>query len=556
MTHERFTGSIISDFNASNFAGYLANDGGWPEVVPRAAPYGQVAQAILGHSKDVDFAFIWTQPQSVLPSFRRLLDGEVVNTSEVMAEVDEYLDLVLQLKDRIRFAFVPTWVLPHNRRLFAMNALSSCGADTMLMRANLRLCERLDEEQSFFALNAQNWVASVGKGAFNPKLWYMSKVPFANQVFREAVLSLKGALRGVCGRSRKLIVLDLDETLWGGIVGDDGWENLQLGGHDPIGEAFVDFQRALKGLMRHGVLLGIVSKNTESVALEAIEKHPEMVLGADDFAGWRINWNDKAQNLADLVAGLNLGLDSAVFIDDNPVERARVRDALPQVAVPHWPKDKTLYRTALTELPYFDFKVLTEEDRQRTKMYVATRKRQQSMAKVGSFNEWLETLGTCVTFERLNSTNLGRTVQLLNKTNQMNLTTRRIAEAEFEQWANTEGRRVWVFRVTDKFGDQGLTGVLSLDPEGKRARIVDFILSCRVMGRRVEETMVSVAIKYASSAGFEEVLAQYLPTKRNLPCLEFWKNRSSFEHDEATDVFRWFMPDEYQVPRQLVLQKA
>src|SRR5207244_12283525 len=148
-------------------------------------------------------------------------------------------------------------------------------------------------------------------------------------------------------QGRKVVILELDDTLWGGIVGEVGWQDIKLGGHDPAGEALVDFQRELKALTRRGILLAIVSKNEESVAMEAIAKHPEMVLKLDDFAGWRINWRDKAENIHALMNELNLGLDSAVFIDDSAVERARVRETLPALFVPDWPSDKRLYPQAL-----------------------------------------------------------------------------------------------------------------------------------------------------------------------------------------------------------------
>src|SRR5262249_22447003 len=162
--------------------------------------------------------------------------------------------------------------------------------------------------------------------SFSPRLWYLGKIPYANEVFKEAARDVKSALRGLAGKARKLVIVDLDETLWGGIVGEDGWEHIKLGGHDPASEALADFQRELKALTRRGILLGIVSKNEEAVALAAIDKHPEMVLRRSDFTGWRINWGDKAANIVDLVNELNLGIDSVVFIDDNPSERARVRE--------------------------------------------------------------------------------------------------------------------------------------------------------------------------------------------------------------------------------------
>ena len=215
-----------------------------------------------------------------------------------------------------------------------------------------------------------------------------------------------------------------------------------------------------------------------------------MILGVDDFAGWRINWNDKAQNIVDLVADLNLGLDSTVFLDDNPVERSRVGEALPEVLVPEWPQNPLLYSSALLSLDCFDTASLGAEDRSRTGMYVAERKRVEQRRGVRSLDDWLKTLDIRVIAEPLSESNLERAVQLLNKTNQMNLSTRRMTRAGYLAWATVDDNQVWTFRVADKFGDSGLSGIASLSLEGGRARIVDFILSCRVMGRRIEEAMV------------------------------------------------------------------
>jgi FkbH-like protein len=361
---------------------------------------------------------------------------------------------------------------------------------------------------------------------------------------------VKSALRGILGKSKKLVVLDLDDTLWGGIVGDQGWQNLRLGGHDPIGEACVDFQRELKSMANRGILLAIVSKNEESVALEAIRNHPEMVLRLEDFAGWRINWLDKASNMVDLVSSLNLGLDSVVFIDDNPVERKRVSEAFPQIFVPDWPEDKMLYKAALQSLSCFEGLVVTQEDRSRTRMYAAEKERASSQVSFLSLDEWLEDLGTVVAFESLNQSNLPRANQLLNKTNQMNLSTRRMSEQALLAWATESNRRFWVFRVKDKFGDLGLTGLLSLELDTTKARIADFILSCRVMGRKIEEAMLARAIEAAQSLGSAEVYAQYVATEKNKPCLDFLK-RSGFRYCEDGQTFHWDTKLPYPVPKQI-----
>src|SRR5260370_13316444 len=393
---------------------------------------------------------------------------------------------------------------------------------------NQRLITRLDEAQNVFGLNAQRWFDEVGRGAHSAKLWYMGTLPFHLSVFEHAASDIKAAIQALTGLGRKLIVVALDDPLWGGIVGDVGWEQLRLGGHDSIGEAFVDFQRALKSLKRRGILLALVSKNDEAVALEAIRKHGEMVLKEEDVVGWRINWHDKARNLADLVAGLNLGLQSTVFIDDNPFERARVREALPEVLVPEWPEDKLAYTSTLLSLRCFDTPTRTAEDAARTEMYVSDRKRDELRTQVSSLDEWLLSLGLRVKIERLNPANLARTTQLLNKTNQLNLSTRRLTESELTQLAETRGNSLWALSVSDRLGGPGVPRVLDLQGDGTVGRVVDFVLSCRVVGRRVAETMVHLAVETARTLSVEQVVAELIPTKKNGACLEFWQ-RSGFQ---------------------------
>jgi FkbH-like protein len=346
--------------------------------------------------------------------------------------------------------------------------------------------------------------------------------------------------------------VDLDDTLWGGTVGEQGWQNLRLGGHDAQGEAFRDFQAALMALTRRGILLAIASKNEESVALEAIDCHPEMLLRAKDFVGWRINWTDKARNIADLTAELNLGLQSVVFIDNDPVERARVREGLPEVLVPDWPSDPLLYPKALLTLGCFDTPALTKTDADRTKMYAAERERDRHRAQVGSFEEWLKSLNMRVRADLLSPANITRAAQLFNRTNQMNLSTRRLTADELAKWATLEGRKVWAISVSDRFGDAGLTGVVSLELDEQSCRIVDFVLSCRVMGRKVENTMVHLVVAHARESGAQHVEAHYLQTQKNKPCLAFWE-ASGFERQEESR-FVWNTERAYGLPDEIHLE--
>lgn len=544
-------GTVVADFSVQELADHLrAPDELGTALGARIAPFGQVVQTLHTLASDAskagDFVFVWTRPESIA-SFAALLEGKSVSAEAIEAEVAAFAEILLRAAQAVRFVFVATWTMPPYQRGFGLRDMKAGGAASTLMRMNLRLAELLSGASNVHVLDAAKWVSQVGAAAVSPKLWYLGKVGFTSSVLDQAARDLKAALRGVRGLAKKLVVLDLDDTLWGGIVGDVGWQNLRLGGHDGVGEAYCEFQREIKALSRRGIALAIVSKNEESVALEAINSHPEMVLKLDDIVAHRINWTDKARNVADIAAELNLGLQSVVFIDDNPVERARVREALPEVFVPEWPKDPRLYASTLASLRCFDTPSVTKEDAERTEQYVAERKRVELKASVGSLDEWLLSLDIRVRFAPLGPANIVRATQLLNKTNQMNLSTRRLNEVELTAWAEAPNHELWTISVGDKLGDAGLTGLLGISFEQGAARIVDYVLSCRVMGRKVEETIVAFAVDRARGKA-EEVVATYLPTPKNKPCLSFWKS-SGFEHDEAQSTFRWRTQAPYAFPR-------
>jgi len=547
---------LISDFNLDTLGRYLANDDAWPQLEIVSAPFGQVVPSLLQPSGAAaeDFALVWTSPEKSSPAFADALSNVPVGEERIVAEVRQFADCLRGAQKHFRAVFVVSWTLPSQHRGNGLLTLKGQGPRKLLLKMNLALAEELDHCPSVYLLDGQRWMEMAGKNSYSPKLWYLTKTPFHAEVFLRAVSDLKSAIRAVLGATKKLVVVDLDNTLWGGIVGDLGWENLRLGGHDHLGEAFVDFQRALKALRNRGILLAIASKNEESVALEALAKHPEMVLRTSDFVAIRINWNDKAANIAEICAELNLGLQSVVFIDDNPVERARVREALPEAFVPDWPDDKTLYASTLWELDCFDSAYVTAEDASRNLIYAMEKQREVLKQTVGSAEEWLLSLGTEVEVEELNASNRVRAVQLLNKTNQMNLTTRRLSEQELQTWVQADNRKLWAFRVKDKFGDSGLTGILSLEIDSRAARIVDFVLSCRVMGRNLEQSMVAFAAKHCAAWGLRELCATYLPTPKNKPCHRFWLT-SGFSCNDTQDRFTWQLAEPYSFPAGVGLRE-
>jgi FkbH-like protein len=547
---------LISDFNLETLGHYLENDGSSPKLSVVLAPFGQVFPALLqpSQSSPLDFAVVWTSPAKVVPAFAAALDNAPFSEDGAVSEVQQFADCLRSAQKHFRAIFVVSWTIATHHRGNGIRSFRAQGPRKLLLKMNLTLADELEDCGGIYLLDSQRWVEEVGKSAYSPKLWYLTKTPFHGGVFRQAVSDLKAAISTVIGASRKLVIVDLDNTLWNGVVGDLGWENLGLGGHDYLGEAFLDFQSALKSLRNRGILLAIASKNEENVALEALSKHPEMVLRPDDFSAWRIDWNDKAANIAELVAELNLGLQSAVFIDDNPVERARVREALPEVYVPEWPDDKTLFASKLRELNCFDSAYVTAEDASRHQMYATDKQRELLRKRVSSPEDWLLSLETEVAIEELSDANCPRVVQLLNKTNQMNLTTRRLAEGELRAWLRQEHRRLWAFRVKDKFGDSGLTGILSLEIESGGALITDFVLSCRVMGRNVERAMVAFAAEHCNVLGLRKLSAIYIPTPKNKPCLDFWMS-SGFACDEKEDRFTWPLTRMYPSPDGISIRR-
>ncbi len=538
--------TVISDFNAAPFAGYFANSAREGELTVTVAPFGQVYQELGRHQDGTDYSFVWTRAEGVVASFNRALEMQTVEEADVLAEVDFFADALIKHAGGIDHCFASSWVLPPSQIGYGiLDWRPGLGLRNLLAKMNLRLAERLENSSNVYLLDPTAWFQQTVKPDA-PKMWFAAKIPYANRCFEAAATQVLSAIDAVNGLSRRLIVVDLDDTLWGGIVGDVGAEGLRLGGHDHIGEAFSGFQAALKTLSRRGIQLAIVSKNDEARALAAIETHPEMILRQADFAGWRINWQDKARNVAELVDELRLGLGSVVFIDDNPAERERVRSALPDVLVPDWPSDPCKYAQALQGLGVFDVAAISDEDRQRTAMYVTDRERRSIAGMSESMDDYLQNLSTEAIVAPLDATSLPRIAQLLNKTNQLNLSTRRLTKDEIEAWVAAPERALLSLSVSDRFGDLGLTGILSLEVCDGQAVLVDYVLSCRVMGREIEEAMLHLAVQTARDMGATRMIARYVATDRNGPTLQAFRDSQLDESEEF--VFGWDCAKPYPKP--------
>lgn len=541
---------LISDFNISPLAGFLRNMPINDELEIEVAPFGQVQQTLSNVSESwIDV--VWTTPERTLSQFHKAFCLLDVNHEEVLREVEDFVDTLVATADG-RFIFLTAWTLPEDYFGYGMlDWRDGIGLSNLLAKCNIKLSEEISKHSNVFLLPTHLWLQKR-RNSTNRKLWYAAKIPYNAEVFEAAARSISQCILGIKGKSRRLIVLDLDNTLWGGVVGENGWQSVRLGGHDHIGEAFRDFQLELKALSNLGIQLAIVSKNDEEVALEAIENNPEMILKQNDFAGWRINWDDKAENIVDLIHELNLGISSVVFIDDNPAERTRVADALKDIFVPDWPADPANYVSALRNLGCFETPTISQEDRNRKKMYSSDRIRRDTKKNVRSNKEWLKKLNTEVIVEPVNVYNIGRVAQLINKTNQLNLTTRRLSESEITDWVAKENHRMMAISVSDCFGELGLVGLVGVASHGNDGQLVDFILSCRVMGRKVEETLIYLASHELTKLGCTKMKVCYSQTERNRPTLEVLEKANL--HRVDTHNFELNLHKAYAKPEHISLK--
>jgi FkbH-like protein len=378
---------------------------------------------------------------------------------------------------------------------------------------------RAAAEASVLLLDAARFAARDGLDAwFDRARWLQGKIEIAPQaagLYGELAARVIGAQ---CGLSKKCLVLDLDNTLWGGIIGDVGVEGIVLGEGSAVGEAHLALQRYAQTLAQRGVILAVCSKNETAIVEAAWRDHPEMLLKRSDIAAFQVNWNDKAENLRVIAEQLNIGLDSLVFVDDNRVERARIREALPMVAVPEMPADPADYVHCLAAAGYFEAVSFTEEDRQRAGQYVANAERESLRSSFQSMDEFLKGLEMSVAFGPISTVDLARATQLINKTNQFNTTTRRFSPEEVRALAEAPQNVPLQFRLLDRFGDNGLVSVMLLSPAEDDARVfelINWVMSCRVFGRQLEDEAMNIAVEHARARGARALRADFLPTAKN-----------------------------------------
>ena len=374
--------------------------------------------------------------------------------------------------------------------------------------SNLKVLDITEFTRQYPANELVDWkFYFLSQMGMNPRLSIDFKIWFATKLDQIAL------------KRKKCLVLDLDNTLWGGVLGEDGIDGIRIGGDYP-GKAFLYFQEALLELSKSGVILTVCSKNNEQDVLEAWAKNPFMVLKKEHFAAYRINWHDKATNMRELAEELNLGLDSFVFIDDNPTERELIRQLLPMVAVPDFPTQPygiPLFFKSLVE-DYFKVYAITDEDRKKTGQYKANALRSESQKQFADFESFLQSLDIHLTVEAANEFNISRIAQMTQKTNQFNLTTKRYTDADIktmlaQQW------KAYCISVADRFGDSGITGCVLLNGD----EIDTFLLSCRVLGKGIETAFMKKILQLLKGEGKKNVRARFVPTAKNAQVKDFYE---------------------------------
>lgn len=482
-------------------------------------PFGQVAQAAL----DPNSLLYTAKPDVVLlavdyrgvklhptPGEREAADASI---AEALAEFNQLRRAINQNCGAT--CIVQTLATPPEPLFGSFDTQVAGTARALISAFNRVLAESLIGSNDKL-LDVTALAETVGLAAwFEPRQWTMARLPFAQSfvpLYAEHIGRLLGAMRG---KSRRVLVLDLDNTLWGGVVGDDGVEGIVLGEGDPDGEAFAALQDAALALRGRGIVLAVCSKNDDSIARKAFREHPEMRLKEDDIAVFQANWSDKADNLRAIAEELSLGLDSFVFVDDNPAERARIREELPEVAVIELGSDPTQYARLLLASGYFEAVAFSDEDRQRAEFYRSNARRAALKSDVSDLSGYLQSLEMVITFAPFDEVGRSRIAQLINKSNQFNLTTRRYTEAEIAQMQVSPDYFTLQVRLADRFGDNGMISVVICRKSGAAWEIDTWLMSCRVLGRRVEEAVLQEIVFHARASDARELVGQYVPTERN-----------------------------------------
>jgi FkbH-like protein len=418
------------------------------------------------------------------------------------------------------------------------------GQDAAIKAVQSCLKKALAEVPEAYYVNADRCLARLGAGNYyDIRYWHIARAPFTLAALAEVAQEIFKFIRAFRGGVKKCLVLDCDNTLWGGILGEDGSSAINIG-PDPLGSAYLDFQREILSLHQRGIILALCSKNNEQDVLDILDHHPDMLLRRKHFAAWRINWNDKAANLCEIAAELNIGTDSLMFVDDSEFEINLVRKLLPQVQVLQLNSNRPAeYRWLLAASGAFDSAVITKEDRERSAFYRSEHQRKEALVGAATLIDYYRTLGIEIQVARADKFAITRVAQQTQKTNQFNLTARRYSATDVMRFLEAAGGEVFVVRARDKFGDMGIIGTCICQCDDDVAVIDTLLLSCRALGRGIESCFLDEVLHLLAARGAKRVYGQYIATAKNSQVASFFQSNGFTICTDFRDEDGWFCRD-------------
>lgn len=515
---------------------YLAYETGFATEI-QMGEYDNIVQESLGIKegllkKETDCVLIFMKLENL--SWNLARNFSALKTEELQQEVTRLKETISNIINGIRKQ-TDGMILWHGFEVSLYPGLGiwdsqiSSGQTGMIQELNNSLRSTLRNTANAYYVDLNLCLARVGGGNFyDDRYWHIGRAPYSREALAEIASEDFKFIRSLKGKGKKCLVLDCDNVLWGGIIGEDGLSGIKLSKTYP-GSSYYEFQQEVINLYNRGILIALCSKNNPEDAWEVFRSHPDMLIKEKHIAAAEINWEDKASNLRKLATTLNIGLESLVFIDDSDFEVNLVRSALPEITVIHFPKDQAVnFRNMLASCGLFDTLTVSEEDRERGSMYKAEAQRKQLQNQAQDLGTYLKSLEMVVEIKFAENFTLPRIAQLTQKTNQFNLTTRRYSEADIKKFTEDSDVDVLSLQLIDKFGDSGLVGVCILKYSEQKAVVDTLLLSCRVLGRGVENIFIIEALKLAKSRGCTEVIGEYYPTAKNAQVKNFF-SKQGFE---------------------------
>lgn len=441
---------------------------------------------------------------------------------------------------------------PFYRILGNRDSYDPHGKTAFIQRLNMEFARYAAQQEHFYIYDIQYESAAFGLDRWtDPSYWHMYKYAMSMQAIPDFAFHLSHIIKAVFGKNKKAFVLDLDNTLWGGIVGDDGPENLEIGQETSMGQVYQEFQGYLKEHKKIGVLLNVDSKNEEGNALAGL-KHPEGILKPEDFIVIKANWLPKSQNLTEIASELNIGRDALVFVDDNPAEREIIRQHVPETAVPEMTDGDQVnpdqFIRILDKNAYFEVVTLSEDDKHRNEMYKANAMRKEQEESFGNYSDFLKSLEMEAVIRGFEPVYYSRIAQLTNKSNQFNLTTKRMTQAEVEQMAQDPGYITLYGKLKDKFGDNGVVSLVIGKKNGDTLELILWLMSCRVLKRDMEQAMLDTLVWQSRESGIRKLHGYYYKTAKNAMVKDFYgaMGFQKLSEKDGDSEWEYVIPEKYE----------